>query len=117
MIEALFWGILAFAISLVFLSYFARESLYSLVGFGLLFVLGFWILLPGNLQYENGTTVQTNYTYTNATLVQTTETSLLSYSNFNDTSSHFFGFWLGLFGAFGIFLSLVEVKRVFKKDE
>lgn len=123
-VSALFWGFLALALALVFLSYFARESIYSLSGFGIIFILGFWILLPGNLQLETGMAKTTNFTYSNGTLVSSLETSTPTYSNFDNSAgtffgvslSHFLGFWLGILGALGSFISLTEVRRVFKKD-
>lgn len=112
MLEALFWGITALAFTLIFLGYYAKESAYSLVGWGLIFIMSAWVLATGSLQYPDGNSITTSYTYTNSTLTQTIETTTPTYTNYaNDNSMRFWAFWLTLIAGIGIYISTTDVKR------
>lgn len=78
-----------------------------MIGFFFLFLLGIFVLLPGDLEIPNGTT--TTYTY-NETIL-TSETSTPTYEYFNDFLSHFFGFWITLTAIFGFIMSIGDIKR------
>lgn len=63
MILALFIVILAAGLILAALGYYTEEGSYSLIGFLIIFLLGLWILIPGDLQIKTGSNTTTTYTY------------------------------------------------------
>jgi hypothetical protein len=104
---SLFAVLLALGIVLIILGYWTKEGAYSLLGFSFLFILGVWVLLPGNLEVNTGT--NTTYTYLNSTLQSTAEVATTT--RFNDNVSRFFGLWLTICGAVGIAITTAEIKR------
>lgn len=96
-----------------------EHSEMSLIGFGLLFLLGI-TLINGNVEVSNGNnvTIQNSYSTYNGTAVlnSSVETTTITYSNFNDDNSHNFGYWISILAAFGICIVLIGLRRG-KKDE
>ena len=120
MILGLFIVFLCLAGLFVFLGEYSKESLYSLIGFFIIFILGLYVLVSGNLEYQTGYTSNTHFEYVNQTggnpsqtafnvLHNQTEIETIDYSYFSDDTSHLFGFILTLLGGFGIALSLFGI--------
>jgi len=105
MLLILFIVLLALSVILIWLGHSHEEGLYSLAGFFFLFLLGFLIVLPGNLAIQAGENV--TITTINET---TTEIHAPNYTNFSDTISHSFGIWISLTAIFGFALTLTEIR-------
>lgn len=83
------------------------ESAQALIGFFLLFLLGFPILL-GTLEYRTGDTTATNYTYTSGNLTSTSEAKVYTYATYQN---HTYGFYLTLASAIGFILVLFGLRN------
>ena len=118
----LFFGLEALGLLLVFLGYFSKERAYSLIGFSFLFVLGSWVILPGQLEIKTGETEA--YTYLCYSCLgssvpglpgnETTISSIITTYNttpWKDGNSKFFGIWQSVLAAVGFAISLIEVRR------
>lgn len=112
MFLSLFIILLGIALILVFLGYLTNERSYSMVGFAFVFVLAISVLFPGTLEVKNGETDITTYNYTGtATLESTSSTTTYNYSNYSDSNSRFFGFWLIMLSIAGFSIQLVDLRR------
>jgi len=86
------------------------ESAQALLGFFLIFVLAFVPML-GNLQYQSGETVLTNYSYNGSLIASTLEVATNTYSNYSDSSAGTYGKWLAFAGAVGFIGVLFSVGK------
>jgi hypothetical protein len=111
----LFVVLIGLGLFLVWLSYYSKEALYSLVGFTFIFILGLWTILPGNLQLQTGENISTSYSYTNGTLTSANEVNVYNYTSVQDSTSRFFGIWLCVLSACGFAVTLFEIKGAKKK--
>lgn len=99
---------------LLLLGHTTKESLYYFIGFFLIFSLGN-VLLFNSLEYTDGFTQTETLTYSNSTgtwlqnATITTQTPL--YSEFQDTSAHYFGLCLAVLGGFGFGLTWFNYGR------
>ena len=102
--------LLTIAISLIFLGYYSKERAYSLVGFSFLFILGFWSIMAGGIDYNTGATI--SYSYDNSTLTSTTITETTQ--NINDNIIRFFGVWMSVLGVIGVSINVAETRGGYK---
>lgn len=110
------WAILAaLAIIMIVLGLTKpSESAQALVGFLFLFLLGFPIL-NGSLEYQTGETVQTNFTYSTAgNLTSTDAATVYTYSTYQ---SHWFGYYLILAAAIGFILVLFGIRNTRRMEQ
>jgi hypothetical protein len=131
MLLTLFIVFIGLSLLLVFLGYYSKESLFSIIGWSFIFFLSIGILIPGNLEYKTGTNEA--YTYMcyecigNSIPGMATDNSTITLSSiiitdqlakYDGTSSRFFGIWLMFTSIAGIAISLSEVQSAFsgKKD-
>ena len=113
MILTLFLVFLALALILITLGLFRTEhSELSLIGFVFLFLLSF-IILNSNITYKIGTETNMTYSYNllNGTYYvnATNELNIDKYTNFSDSNTHNFGYWLviaSFIGFLGVLLGL-----------
>lgn len=130
MILILFVILLAISLILVGLGYFTKEGTYYMLGFAFIFILGTFVILPGNLEVPSGSTTTYNYTcgccqegrFTNSTcdnssLIISSETITPTYTSMDSFLTHFFGFWISMLGIVGFIISLGDIKRGVPKDE
>lgn len=91
-----------------------NEGVYAILGFAFLFYCGL-ILNNGMVEYPIGSSHNVTYSYlTNTTTVDfTTETSVDSYSVFNDSYSSWFGRFL-MIGSFLGFIAVISELTGFK---
>jgi hypothetical protein len=91
------------SIVLIVISIWTGESVYAIIGFIFIFFLSVFIFMPGNISYQTGTNVSLvmNATSVSGSLVDT-------YSDFNDSTSKWFGRWLAMISAIGLVLSLID---------
>ncbi len=127
MILSLFLVLMFIAIFLIVISFWTRESVYSVIGFIFIFVLSTTILLSGNLQYSSGYSMQVlapcdnnctevrqdgNISYAVVTNVVLTDT----YDYFDDASSKWFGIWLSIISAIGFVIEMMNIKKFWGKN-
>lgn len=93
--------------ALVVFGYWQKESMYVIVGFSLLFVLGMQGMFEGGLEYQSG------YTETVDGNVSTVVYSFTEY----DPDWYGFRpfFWIAMLGAFGAFLTLIDYNETFRR--
>jgi hypothetical protein len=101
-------NIIVFAVilALVLILFIAAEYLDVLLhvaAFGILFVLGVYVL-AGTLQYQSGETQSINYTTWNGTVNSSLESRNITYASWNDSYSHIVGFLMCCVGVGGFFL-------------
>lgn len=108
MLLSLLVVLLGIATALVFLGYYSKERAYSLVGFSFFFILGFWSIMAGGIDYASGELH--NYTYTANDTINTIEITD-QYTNVTDNTTRFFGVWLALFGALGAAITTAEIRK------
>jgi hypothetical protein len=101
------------SIILIVISIWNGESVYSIIGFIFIFFLSVFIFMPGNITYQTSSTL--NLTYTSSTVSGSiTDT----YTNFDDSTSKWFGRWLAIISAVGLVMSLIEgSKAIRRKDD
>lgn len=89
------------------------ESSQAIIGFFFLFLLGV-VLVNGSLEYKTGENTNTTYQYFNSSSLQinnTIEYKTDIYNNFNDTTSHRFGYFLSIASAIGMIGVFIGLKR------
>lgn len=90
------------------------ESAQAIVGFFFLFILSI-ILITGNLEVENGATINNSFNYDDTgVLSNSSQTIAISYTQFNDTTSHRIGYWLAIASSVGMFGVLFSLRRAYK---
>ena len=95
------------------------ESSQALVGFLFLFLLGV-VLINGSLEYQVGENINTSYTYVNSSSSQinnTVEYRSDIYKNFDDTTSHRFGYYLALASAVGFIGVIIGLKKSTEEED
>lgn len=96
--------------ALVFLGYWTRESMYVIVGFGLLFVVGSLGMAEGGVTYQSGEI---------RVLDGNTTTITHTYTTYEPES--WFGFrpffWLTVLAVFGIVLAFLDFNERFRENE
>lgn len=107
MILDLFIVLILIAIILIWLGTYIKIELFSVIGFFFLFLLAAWIILPNNitggaLQYETGITANTTGDITTITY---------NYTDYNDQTTHYVGYFLAVSSLFGVFLVFSANKK------
>lgn len=137
MIVQIFLILLSISIFLICLGYYSKEIAYSIIGFFFIFLLSTSIIIPGNLQYKTGE--EEIYIYGNnftdyhwdeyqpddypkfnpsddkAFLFHKNITSI--YTNFDSSSSRWFGIWLAVISGLGIAISMVEIRSLRREED
>ena len=94
--------------ALVTFGYWQRESMFVIVGFSLLFVMGMQGMAEGGLEYQTGQTEE---------VVGGNTTIVFTYEAYQPSS--WFGFrpffWLTLLGAFGAILTMIDYNETFRR--
>lgn len=121
MILSLFLLFIFISLVLIIIGIFRPEhSEQAMVGFGLLFILGI-TLINGSITYPVGdnTTISNTYSIYNESVVLSSsiETKEITYSDFQDSSSHTFGYWISIVSAFGLFGVIIGFRRGRKEEE
>lgn len=103
------------AISLIFVGiglFRPHDSLgYSLIGFGLLFILSV-VMLTGNLEYETGANTNTTYIYDSASRINYSIQDIsYDYAYFSDGTSFQMGFWMSILSALGFIFILYNLNE------
>lgn len=112
MILTLFIVLMLIALSLIIISILTKEGVFSIIGFIFIFFLSVFVFMPGNLTIPSGSNV--NLTISGSSV---TGTITDSYTDFNDTTSQWFGRWLAIISAIGLVLSLIEYTRLLRRDD
>jgi len=102
MILELFITLIAISLILVVLGYYMRMTELSVVGFAFLFILSSFVLLPRNLEYKNGASYVTN---------GSTSTITYNYATYDDTTTHYFGYFLSIISALGMIFVIVYMVK------
>lgn len=99
MILELFALLVGISLLLVGFGYWLHVPLFGVIGFTLLFILSVFIILPNSLEIESGVVMNVSGNSTTATYV---------YTNYNDTTTHYFGYFLAILSAVMFWLVMVS---------
>jgi len=118
MILSLFVVLIGIALILIIIGLVKHtESAQAIIGFAFLFLLSF-IVMGGNLQYEVGVNVTSNYVYdVNGTLIDTNQQIDNIYDNFDDSTSFKMGLYLAVLSVVGFSGTLWGLKNTNWREE
>lgn len=103
MILELFFVLIVIALVLIGMGLYSEDMrMFGIIGCLFLFLLGVYVILPNNLEVKNGFNL---VDYGNGT----TETTYI-YQAYNDSTTHYIGYFLSIIGIFGMFLIPVITK-------
>jgi hypothetical protein len=118
MILTLFIVFIIIGLILIGLGIFNDDMLVlAVAGCGILFILG-GVLLLGNVTYQTGENITTNYYYINnsTSIDNTTELKEYNYISFSDDNSHWFGFILIASGILGFVGVMMQTRGGYKPE-
>lgn len=110
MILELFITLLAISCVGLVLGYYTGDAHYALVGLFFIFLLG-TLLFTNNVEYETGSTVSTNYTYSGAIINSSTTTITYQNTPFTGNTAHLFGVFLSIAAGAGMALVFFYYRR------
>ena len=87
-----------------------EESAQALVGFFFLFLLGL-VLINNNLEYKTGEVTTIDNTFSGGNLTNSMENVTYSYTPYNDSNTHNFGYWLSIAAVIGFALVMIGLKK------
>lgn len=99
LILELFALLLALSLTLVGFGYWLHVPLFGVIGFTLLFVLSVFIVLPSSVAVRVGEVANTSGNVTVTTF---------TYANYNDPTTHYFGYFLAVLSAVMFWLVMVS---------
>lgn len=102
MILELFVVLLLMSFFIIWVGYKYDDIGFKVVGFFFIFLLSL-VLINNSLSYQTGIFKIANVTSPNVT----TTTETFTYTNYNDTSSHYFGYFLAVISSFAMIFSFM----------
>jgi hypothetical protein len=110
MIFELYLFLLAISIIFIVVGIFRpAESLFAVVGFTIMFLLGL-IMLNGTLSIPAGATVTSTFSYSGSSINGTTQTITNEYTTFSDSTSHWVGWLIMILGVGGFIIMLFSIR-------
>jgi len=117
MILTLFAFLFAVGLALVFLGIVrSDESVMSLAGFLILFLLSLSIL-QGGLEYRVGASISTNLTYNGSSIIGISQGVTDEYTAFSSSTSHTIGFFTAAASILGFVVMLASVRGRRSEDD
>ena len=99
MILELFALLIGICLVLAGFGYWLHVPIFGVIGFTLMFTLAIFVILPNNVEVQSGTVMNVSGNIT---------TTSFTYAKYNDTTTHYFGYFLAVLSAVMFWLVLVS---------